>query len=41
MRFVGAAFICIAILYGFDAYFEDGRYFAGLHREIADIFQHW
>ena len=41
MRFLGAALICIAILCGFDAYFEDGSYLASLHREIADIFQHW
>ena len=41
MRFLGAALVCIAILYGMDAYFSDGRYFASLQREIADIRQHW
>jgi hypothetical protein len=41
MRFLGAALVCIAVLYGCDAYFYDGRYFAGLQREISDIYQHW
>jgi hypothetical protein len=41
MRFLGAALVCIAALYGMDAYFSNGRYFASLQREIADIHQHW
>ena len=41
MRFLAAAFVCVAILYGFDAYFYNGRYFIGLQGEIADIYQHW
>jgi hypothetical protein len=41
MRFLGAALVCIAVLYGCDAYFYDGRYFASLQREIVDIYQHW
>ena len=36
-----AGAICIAILYGFDAYFEDGRYLANLQHESADVFRHW
>ena len=41
MRFLGAALVCIAVLYGMDAYFYDGRYLASLQRQIADIYQHW
>jgi hypothetical protein len=41
MRLLGAALVCIIALYGIDAYFYDGRYVAGLQREIADIYQHW
>jgi hypothetical protein len=41
MRFLGAALVCIAVLYGMDAYFSNGRYFASLQREVADIYQHW
>jgi hypothetical protein len=41
MRILGAALVCIAVLYGMDAYFAGGRYFASLQREIADIHQHW
>jgi hypothetical protein len=41
MRFFGAALVCIAVLYGLDAYFYNGRYFASLQREISDIYQRW
>jgi hypothetical protein len=41
MRSLGAALICIAVLYGLDAYFQNGRYFASLQQEIAQIYQHW
>ena len=41
MRFLGAALVCIAVLYGFDAYFYDGQYFAILERSISDIYQRW
>jgi hypothetical protein len=41
MRLLGAALVCIAVLYGLDAYFYDGRYVASLEREISDIFRHW
>jgi hypothetical protein len=40
MRVLGAALICIAALYGFDAYSYNGWYLASLQREIADIYQH-
>jgi hypothetical protein len=41
MRFLGAALVCVAVLYGMDAFLFDGRYLASLQREIADIRQHW
>jgi hypothetical protein len=41
MRVLGAALVCIAVLYGLDAYFYDGKYFATLEREISDIYRHW
>jgi hypothetical protein len=41
MRFLGAALVCVAVLYGFDAYFYNGRYFANLQQELAQIYQHW
>jgi hypothetical protein len=41
MRFFGAALVCIAVLYGVDAYFYNGQYLAGLERAISDIYQHW
>jgi hypothetical protein len=41
MKFLSAALICVAVLYEMDAYLSDGRYFASLQREIAEIYQHW
>jgi hypothetical protein len=41
MRSLGAALVCIAVLYGFDAYFCNGWYFASLQHEIAEIYQRW
>jgi hypothetical protein len=41
MRVLSAALVCAAVLYGFDAYFYNGRYLASLQREIAEIYQHW
>jgi hypothetical protein len=41
MRFLGAAIVCIAVLYGLDAYFYNGQYVASLERGISDIYQHW
>ena len=41
MRILGAALVCIAVLYGMDAYLSDGHYFASLQRENTDIYQHW
>jgi hypothetical protein len=41
MRFLGATLVCIAALYGLDAYFYNGQYFAGAERAISDIYRHW
>jgi hypothetical protein len=41
MRTFGAALVCIAVLYGLDAYFYNGQYFAGVEHGISDIYRHW
>jgi hypothetical protein len=41
MRFFGAALVCIAVLYGVDAFFFDGRYGDGMDRVISSIYRHW
>jgi hypothetical protein len=41
MRFLGAALVCIAVLYGFDAYFYNGQYLASLESAFSDISRHW
>jgi hypothetical protein len=41
MRLFGAALVCVAVLYGLDAYFYNGQYFAILDHEISDIYRHW
>jgi hypothetical protein len=41
MRVFGAGLVCIAVLYGIDAYFYNGQYLANLQHEIAEIYQHW
>lgn len=41
MRFLGAALVCIAVLYGLDAYFYGGQYFGTLERVISDIYERW
>ena len=41
MKALAAALICIAVLYGVDAFFFDGRYFAILDRVIFQIYVHW
>jgi hypothetical protein len=40
-RFLAAALVCIAVLYGVDALFFDGQYGQGIERTISDIHQHW
>ena len=41
MRIVSAVLVCVAVLYGIDAYFYNGQYLASLQRELSDIYQHW
>jgi hypothetical protein len=41
MRFLDAALVCIAVLYGVDAYFFGGRYGQGIENTISDIRQRW
>ena len=41
MKSLGATLVCIAVLYGFDAYFYNSQYLAGLERAITDISRHW
>ena len=41
MRFLGAALVCIAVLYGVDAHFFDGRYKDGIVQAMSDIIRHW
>jgi hypothetical protein len=40
MRFLGAALVCIAVLYGIDAYFFDGRYKNGIEQAVSEIERH-
>ena len=37
MKSLGAALVCIAVLYGIDAFFFDGRYGHGMDHAISDI----
>jgi len=41
MRFLGAGLVCIAVLYGVDAHFFDGRYKDDILRAVSDIIRHW
>jgi hypothetical protein len=41
MRLLGAALVCIAVLYGVDAFFFGGRYGQGVDCTISDIYRHW
>jgi hypothetical protein len=41
MRFFGAALVCIAVLYGVDAHFYDGRYKGSVENLLSDILRHW
>jgi hypothetical protein len=40
MRFLGAALVCIAVLYGVDAYWFNGVYFAALTSMMSQIVGH-
>ena len=41
MRFLGAALVYIAVLYGVDAHFYDGQYKDGIEHLLSDILWHW
>jgi hypothetical protein len=41
MMRVGAALVCIAVVYGFDALVFDGRYASGIFGMISDLYVHW
>jgi len=41
MRFLGAALVCIAVLYGVDALFFDGQYGQSIDSAISDIYRNW
>jgi hypothetical protein len=41
MRILGAALVCIAVLYGLDVYLYNGQYFASLEHGLSDIYRHW
>jgi hypothetical protein len=38
---LGAALVCIAVLYGTDLFFFGGQYAAGAERVISEIYVHW
>jgi hypothetical protein len=41
MRFLGAALVCVAVLYGVDAFFFARQYGQGIDRTISDIYRRW
>jgi hypothetical protein len=41
VRLIGAALVCIAILYGVDALLFDGCYVQGVDRAMTAIYRHW
>ena len=41
MKSLGAVLVCIAVLYGIDAFFFDGRYGHGMDHAISDIYRRW
>ncbi len=38
---LSAALVCIAVLYGVDAFAFDGRYFGAVSREIYELYVRW
>jgi hypothetical protein len=38
---IDSALVCIAVLYGVDAFLFDGRYVAALGSVIVEIYTHW
>lgn len=41
LRHIAAAAVCIAILYGIDAWWFDGSYFGAANRALRDVYVHW
>lgn len=41
MKELTAAVVCIAVLYGVDAIFCDGRYCAVVSSVISQVYMHW
>jgi hypothetical protein len=41
MRFLGAALVCIAVLYGVDAFWFNGLYFTLAGRMMSQIVGHF
>ncbi len=41
MRLLVTALVCIAVLYGIDAYWFNGLYFAAVESLASQIFAHW
>ena len=41
MRFLGAALVCIAVLYAADAQFFGGQYKDGIRHALSNILRHW
>jgi hypothetical protein len=40
MRLLGAALVCLAVLYGVDAFWFNGVYFIAINSMISQIVQH-
>jgi hypothetical protein len=41
MRYLGAAFVCLAILYGVDVVRFNGRYFDASESMLLDVYRYW
>jgi hypothetical protein len=41
MREITAAIVCIAVLYGVDAFWFDGRYFAAASLALRQVYVYW
>jgi hypothetical protein len=41
MKCLGAAAVCIAVLYGVDVFWFDGWYFASTDRMLSEFYRQW
>jgi hypothetical protein len=41
MKYLGATLVCLAILYGVDMVWFNGRYFDASESMVLDIYRHW